>query len=371
VFAVFFVPFVSAVDLFLAQQGGFICYRIPALLSIPGTNVSLVFVEGRNNASSLSACGDNTNVKSIVMRRSTDGGATWAAQKTLFDCACGSGYECGYPSAVYDRDTNTTWLMLSTGKGTMVSSSTDQGTTWATPTNTPILGLDSFAKNPSSGHGIQLTTLCPGDKTGRLILPWVCGAHSYAAGSDSLYHSCLVYSDDHGKSWVLGASSLNGTREHEVIQTANCQPGQSGGALYSNQRNYQGDANTLGYRAYSWSFNGGATFNVSGYDTALTEPVTSQWVGIVASVLRLPPQGSGTDVLVFSDPSEKDARANLTARISTDNAKTWGKNVSIHSGPGGYTDLQVLSNGQIGVAYENGQSNEPYFQRISFSTFSV
>jgi len=43
----------------------------------------------------------------------------------------------------------------------------------------------------------------------------------------------------------------------------------------------------------------------------------------------------------------------------------------IHDGPAGYSDLQVLPNGQVAVAYESGETNEEYFQRISFSTFTV
>jgi len=360
------------------------CYRAPALISIPGSQTIMVFVEGRNGSSSVDECGNGgPPVKDIVMRRSKDGGVSWEAQRTLFDGRCIGNYECGYPSAVYDQQTSTTWLMYSSGSGTLVSFSTDEGQTWAKASNTSLETLDPNAKNPSVGHGIQLTSLCSGDKAGRLILPWVCGTHSLDPAPLASTYSCLVYSDDHGKSWVLGAIALAGTRESELIQVAECSKSK-GGVLYSNQRNEE-STSSEGHRAYSWSYDAGETFASNGIDPQLTEPVTSSWIGIVASVARLPPTASGSsDLIIFSDPASTAARSDLAYRYSSLTGSgnvTWSTSIMIHSGPAGYSDLGMpsvsnlvhksMAQPELLVVYENGLTGEEYFQRVSIQTLTI
>jgi len=278
------------------------------------------------------------------MRKSSDLGKTWGDEIDLFDCKCGSGNECGYPSVVVDSVNKVMWLMYSGGTGTMVTRSTDNGGTWSTPAK---LQVDTFAKNPSVGHGIQLKPLCGPQYSGRLILPWVCGEHSLKRASP--YHSCLVYSDDHGSSWKLGAIAQAGSRESEIIQLSTCNG--TGQTVYTSERNYAGPT-PHGERLYSISSDSGVSYSVEGIDKQLVEPVTPDWTGIVASILTL--TNNNKEYVLFSDPDSNDSRSNLTIKISTDHAATWPTSMVIDSGPSSYSDMVALSSTSIGITFEQG-----------------
>jgi len=336
--------------LFSANKGGFNCYRTPAVVRLANSHL-MVFVEGRIGSSNVSQCGLASSKKSIVARISPDNGRTWNPPVALFDCKCGSGYECGYPSVVTDLITKTTWLMYSGGTGTQVTSSTD-GLTWATPTS---LHIDENAKNPSVGHGIQLDNTCGNTNVGRLLLPFVCGQHSLLRDQASPYHSCIAYSDDNGKSWKLGAIAQAGSREAELLQTSNCKSGM-GQSIYLSERNYQGPQ-PLGRRLYSWSSDSGQTFSSEGLDPQLIEPVTKDWTGIVASVLRF--KTPSTEYILFSDTDNPSDRRNVTIRSSTDFGKSWSAGITVYSGPSSYTDMVQIDTTSVGIAYEQGVST-PY-----------
>jgi len=335
--------------LFEANTGGFNCYRTPAIVRLANSHL-MVFVEGRIGSSNVSECGLSSSKKNIVARLSTDNGRNWNPQVSLFDCNCGSGFECGYPSVVTDLITNTTWLMYSTGTGTQVTS-TNNGLTWTTSTT---LAINNDAKNPSVGHGIQLDNTCGNANVGRLLLPFVCGQHSLRDQS-SPYHSCIVYSDDNGKTWDLGAIAQAGSREGELIQTSNCKSGM-GQSIYLNARNYAGPQ-PLGRRLYSWSTDSGKTFSSEGLDSQLIEPVTKDWTGIVGSVLRF--KTPSTEYILFSDTDNASDRKNVTIRYSTDFGKSWSDGITVYGGPSSYTDMIQMDDTTVGIAYEGGVTS-PY-----------
>ena len=65
-------------QLFTSGQGGYTCYRIPALVSW-GEGELFAFAEGRADN-----CADFGNVD-ILMRKSVNGGKTWSAARVLVD----------------------------------------------------------------------------------------------------------------------------------------------------------------------------------------------------------------------------------------------------------------------------------------------
>jgi sialidase-1 len=333
---------------------GFQCYRTPAIIRTPNNDL-IVFVEARKGSQNVSQCALAASQKSISYRKSSDNGKTWDPTKIVADCKCGPGNECGYPSAVVDNTTNTVWLMYSGGAGTYIVKSTDNGDTWSTPE--VLKGVPSFAKNPSVGHGIQLTPLCGQQHAGRLILPWVCGAHSLTPSNKaSIYHSCLVYSDDHGSTWNLGLSAQEGSREAEVLQLNSCHPGK-GQTLYMSERNYQGPT-PYGHRLFSWSYDSGNSTTLEGVDPELIEPVTKEWVGVVASAISFTGHNNQQYIL-FSDPNSPNERVKVSVKASSDLAKTWSQALVIDSGLSSYTDMVQIDENTIGITLEEG-TETPY-----------
>ena len=62
-------------------------------------------------------------------------------------------------------------------------------------------------------------------------------------------------------------------------------------------------------------------------------------------------------MIIFSNPASTKGRVNLTLRVSMDDAKTWPLAKVLWAGPSAYSDLAVLSNGQIACLYEGGAEN--------------
>src|SRR6266481_6996706 len=82
-------------DVFRAGEGGYHTYRIPALIaSSKGT--LLAFCEGRRNSAS------DTGDIDVLLRRSFDGGKTWAAVQRIADMAEDT---VGNPTPVIERKT--------------------------------------------------------------------------------------------------------------------------------------------------------------------------------------------------------------------------------------------------------------------------
>src|SRR5262245_44271006 len=127
-------------DVWTAKSEGYHSFRIPsAIVTLKGT--VLAFCEARKK--NRSDWGDID----LVLRRSTDGGATWSPTQIVWDDGPNT---CGNPCPVVDRSTGTVWLLLThnlgadpqakivdgTSQGTRtvwVCKSDDDGLTWSKP----------------------------------------------------------------------------------------------------------------------------------------------------------------------------------------------------------------------------------------------
>lgn len=321
------------VDLFRAGEGGYHTYRIPALVATK-RGALLAFCEGRR--ASQSDAGDID----LLLRRSTDGGATWGPVEVVVD---DGDKTCGNPCPMVDRDSGDIVLLISTNLGAdrehaiqhghaaprlaAVLRSTDDGLTWSAPRDISATarkpGFRWYATGP--GHGLQLAS-------GRMIAP--CD-HSTGPGHDE-QHSHLLYSDDAGHTWALGAILPGKTNECIAVETA---PGE----LYLNMRNYFG----MNQRVTARSTDGGLSFGPLTHEAALTDPVCQASAILVAPGLT-----------AFSNPSSKK-RENMTLRLSRDNAATWPRAIVLWSGPSAYSDLAVLPGGSLACLYERGEKH-PY-----------
>lgn len=332
-------------DVFVAGKEGYHTFRIPSLLVSPSGNL-LAFCEGRKIGR-----GDSGDID-LVMKRSTDGGATWGSLQVLFDDA---GNTVGNPCPVIDRATKTIWMPLTWNHGKDVekkimagtgidtrrvwmSHSTNDGHTWTKPIDvtatTKQPGWGWYATGP--GNSIQL-------KNGRMVVP--CD-HTTLEGQ--IRRSHVIFSDDHGKTWKLGGVLGDGLNECQVAERQD-------GSLLINMRCYRGK----NLRAIATSTDGGTTWGDVTLDAALIEPVCQ------ASLIR---HGTEGNVLLFSNPASKK-RERMTVRRSNDGGKTWPASRVLHAGPAAYSALADMPDGSVGCLYECGEAS-PY-ERIRFERFSA
>jgi sialidase-1 len=332
----------AQVEVFRAGQGGYSSYRIPALVrSAKGT--LLAFCEGRRNSAA-----DSGDID-VLLRRSFDGGKTWQPVQTVADKGTDT---IGNPAPVVDRKTGAILLLLTSNPGTAterqitgatapartvwIARSTDDGGTWSAPVE-----ITSQVKRPEwtwyatgPGNGIQL-------RSGRLVVPC-----DHNRRDDNSRHSHLIYSDDHGATWHIGAVAEEKTNESAVAERHD-------GSLLLDMRSYHGKNR----RAEQVSRDGGITLEPLTLVDALIEPVCQ------ASLIS-----AGGRQLLFSNPASTK-RENMTVRWSGDDGNTWSSSRVIHSGPSAYSSLAMLNGRSVGLLYERGEKT-PY-EQISFTRLDV
>lgn len=328
------------------------CYRIPAVVrSAHGT--LLAFAEHR-----LANCGDAGDID-LVVRRSTDGGRTWGPQ-ILVDA--GNGDTHGNPVPIVDRRTGRILLISTHNPGRTDSAgcavpcprtpylqySDDDGVSWSTPRD---LGAqikrpdwDSwYASGPN--HGIQLVH---GRYAGRLVFG-VNAETSDGHGHPIANHAALVYSDDDGDSWRLGAVDTyrypaGGGYPQKPSELSIAE--RSDGSIYVAGREQGGT--DVGNRDHAVSRDGGASFATP--FTTIPDLVTPMVEG---SVLRL----AGSSRMLFAAPADTDRRRWMMIRSSYDKGRTWDdadQGKLITTDWSGYSDLVQIGAEEIGLLYEGG-----------------
>jgi sialidase-1 len=170
-------------------------------------------------------------------------------------------------------------------------------------------------------------------------------------GSDTSY-AAVIYSDDHGRHWILGKPAGELTNEGQVAELAD-------GSLLYNMRSYRGQNR----RAVSRSTDGGQTWSDPVLDAGLVEPVCQ-----AAFVSFTGKPGRGRDWLLFSNPADTK-RDNMAIRISRDGGRSWSAARSLYEGPAAYSSLAVLPDGKIGCLYERGDRG-PY-EKLTFARFDL
>ena len=344
------VPRPNVERLFVSGETGYGRYRIPAVYVTPKQTV-LAFCEGRVQATGLTGNID------IVLRRSTDGGQTWAPLQVVADDGPNT---LGNPCPVVDRSTGIIWLLLSRSLGedtedeiaagtskertqVWVTKSSDEGVTWAKPVN-----ISAQATRPQwtwygtgPGIGLQLPS-------GRLFIP------SYHANEKTgIYQTHSLYSDDHGQTWQIGGIVRDETTESVAALRTD-------GTLVINTRNIAPRDATIRNRVIALSRDGGTTWTDVGHDPALTES-SCQGSLLVYSGLG---DNSKSRWLFVNPPGP--GRRQLTLRLSYDEGRTWPKSRVIEPGSSEYSSLGRLPNGDIGLLYERN-TQKKYAPEIVFT----
>jgi sialidase-1 len=341
-----------------ANEQGYACFRIPAVVKSK-KNTLLAFAEGR-----VDNCGDTGDID-MVLKRSTDGGRTWSPLQLVNE---GGGDTHGNPVPIVDRETGRIFLFTTYNAGRdddkpcatpcertpHLQYSDDDGATWSAPVD-----MSDQVKKPewdwwlATGpvHGIQLTK---GRHAGRLVF----GISGEASDGTAAYANdgALVYSDDHGRTWHVGAT---GRTEFPKGGTFTQKPQEitvtelADGSVYASARDQGGTA--VGNRSYAVSRDGGKTFSTPW--TAIPDLVTPTVQGAVLHLDR-----PGADRTLFSSPSDTDRRRWMMIRSSWDGARTWDsaeQGTRITSDWSGYSDMVQISstrerNAEIGLLYEGG-----------------
>ena len=328
------------------QQGanGYHTFRIPAMVQA-NDGTLLAFCEGRKNSTS------DTGDIDLVLRRSFDGGNTWQPMQVVWSDFINT---CGNPTPVVDRSNGRIWLFMthnfgwdtqeeiangtSDGVRTIWSCySNNNGATWSTPVNrfNEVQLPDTRWDATGPGNGIQLTT---GANAGRLIIP--------AIGRN-------IQSDDHGATWTQSGYLTGGSSEATVVEL-------DYGTLMRNDR-ATGDYKQYNRRIVCYSYNQGASWSGLQVRDDLVCPICQ------ASAIYHHISGQTDDMLVFSNPAAT-TRIKMTVKISYSNGGAWEHQKLIFPADSAYSSLASLSDGNIGLLYENGDGS-PY-HRITFARFS-
>ncbi len=348
-------------DVFVSGQEGFQTFRIPSVL-VTKSRMVLAFAEGRKTRG-------NQSENKIVLKRNTDGGATWSALQVIAD---GGKSSLNNPCAVIEQASDRVFLMyqsyppgvcdhnkdLAPGYDSerivrsWLLTSDDDGKTWSQPqdvTRSCKAATEATTIASGPGIGIQLTR---GPHTGRLIIP-------FNEGPFGRWNVYAVYSDNCGKTWQMGqrppgahvANSKGGetslVNEVQMVELAD-------GAVMLNSRSYGGKR----LRKTAISQDGGVTWSPVVEDEHLREP------RCMASILRY---SFDKSTLLYSGPDSSERR-NGAIRVSYDEGKTWPVKKVIERGLFAYSCLTRLADDRIGCLYETGVKDS--YEKIVFTTFS-
>ncbi len=310
-------------------EGGFGCYRIPAVICTAAGTL-IVSYECRLTP-------DDWDTRAVGMRRSTDNVKTWServiagrhdrlAVNNPVLCAMRDGCVLLLYQLNYER----TFVRRSFDDG--LTFSREKEITAAFEDFRPAYDFNVCAVGP--GHGIELDN-------GRIVLPvWL-------ASSPQRHHSPSVtaslVSDDGGATWqggdVIAASdTLPNPNETTAAQLED-------GSVMFNIR-HQGKTRR---RAAAVSPDGKRNFTEPAFDDGLRDP---QCFG---SLLSLHDRG----LLAYSGCDSETARENLKIKLSRDGGKTWAAEIPVY-GKAGYSD----------IAYKDGRIY-CFFERDGLSALSV
>ncbi|MDO4790880.1 MAG: cell wall-binding repeat-containing protein [Buchananella hordeovulneris] len=342
-------------------QGGFRCYRIPALATNNDGEIVAQW-DGRPNN-----CGDSPEPNSIVQKISADNGVTFGEQ-TVAAAGQPRAPKHGYsdPSLIVDRRNGHmySFFVKSYDQGIWGSQlgtdpanrnvlhavyikSVDGGLTWqdpvfVTPQITEGHETEWKGRFATSGNGIQLLH---GPHAGRLLQPYS------VWNKNGQKHAVTLYSDDQGATWKRGEPLGENFDENKLVEL-------SDGSVMINSR----QTTRHGDRYVAISRDGGHTWGEYYRDPQLVDP------GNNASIIRAYPNAEPTDpkakVLLFSNSANASGRTNGTIKMSCDDGETWTTAKQFKDGAMSYSVMSVLGDGNIGILYE-AENNDITFARFN------
>ncbi len=353
-------PLIRHVDVFRAGVDGYHAYRIPAIVTAADGSL-VAFAEARKENRGDPGAGDID----LVAKRSTDGGATWAAMQLVDDP--GVKWSASNPTPVLDRSNGRLWILYNRwepGYGTDKSKpGTSNNQTWARFS-------DDHGKSWSAPRDLTRATrdydqwgaifLGPGGaiqtKSGRLLVPSAMKHDAFhlqgwtgsAPGPVGVMRAYAIYSDDHGATWKRGDLCGALTNENQFVELAD-------GAVMMDARQNSGPR-----RWNLVSANGGESWSAA---------LPGQELGAVATSIErftLKSAGADRDRLIWTGPTGP-GRKHLVVRVSYDEGQTWTGERVLYGGLAAYSDAAILRDGTAGILWERGVSGSTQF--VTFTRF--
>lgn len=278
----------------------------------------------------------------VLMRTSTDNGATWSAASTVatddtYDVQVGGGVVLSTGRVVLALCLNSISPAEPMGDSTRIIYSDDNCASWSSPytVDTDFSDWDHM----TGGNIVELD-----DGTLRMVI--------FGADSGDSYQSAQIYaSDDEGETWgdavLIGDGETDG-RKYQEPNLVLLQNGQLMVLLRSDQTTL---ADSRFYTSYS--DDDGATWS------AKTE------VFAATGAPRIIQLSDGILMCIYRDVSDKQA----DYRISRDNGETWEDPVSFSTGASdlmAYASMAEYDPGVIGIAWSDQDSEtnaDIYFKR--------
>lgn len=334
------------VNVWKSGEEGYAAFRIPAVEAAPDGTL-LAFAEARKY--NLADPGEKGQEIDLVLKRSTDGGATWSASVLIEHSGA---YWCSSnPATLVDRTNGRVWVFYLRCKPACSTStarpgtddvanlarwSDDQGATWSEPLDMTAASRDLADTQwrisvPGPGGAIQ-------DRQGRLVVPmW-----RFAP-----WGGFVVFSEDHGQTWQRGGAIPGGLAgdEDQLVELAD-------GRLLLDVRQQKG-----AHRWMSTSSDGGRSWS----ELRPGQTVTP----VCCAIERYTLQSAGDDRnrIVWTGP-QGPGRKTLVVRISEDECQTFPREWVIADEPAAYSDLTRLPDKSIGVLWERGDYRFITFTRL-------
>lgn len=329
---------------------GVSAFRIPGLVTSNKGTLLAVYDVRYNSSVDLQEHVD------IGLSRSTNGGTTWEKMRIPMSFGEFNGLPSaqngvGDPAILVDKTTGTIWIVAvwTHGMGNrrawfnslpgmslnetaqlMMVKSDDDGKTWSQPVNVTSQVKDPDWRFLLQGPGRGITM-----QDGTLVFT------TQFIDSESLPHAGLMYSKDHGKTWIISSPARSNTTESQVAEVAP-------GVLMLNMRDNRG-----GSRAVSITKDLGKTWEEHPSNRrTLQEPVC------MASLIKVPANENvfGKDILLFSNPNTTKDRKDITIKASLDGGLTWKESNQLlldEEYGWGYSCLTMIDKETVGIMYES------------------
>lgn len=338
---------------------GVFAYRIPGIATTPqGTLIAVYDVRHYTTF-------DLQEDIDVGMSRSTDGGRSWEKMKIIMDMGEWGGLPqaqngIGDPAVLVDEATGEIFVVavwthgLGNGRAwnkvgdgfspeetaqLMIVSSKDDGRTWSEPRNitSQVKHRDWRFTLQGPGRGISM-------KDGTLVFP------VQYVGPDMVPSAGIMYSRDHGRTWLCHGPARANTTESQVAEV-------SPGVLMLNMRN-----NLRTGRVVCTTSDFGRTWTEHSSTGKLREPVC------MAGLLHVPAEDNvlGKDILLFSNPDTEKGRSHITVKASLDGGETWLPENSLlldEEEGWGYSCLTMIDRKTVGILYE-GSVSQIVFQAV-------
>lgn len=350
--------------IFYPGLNGSQCYRIPSIIATHRGTL-LAFAENR-----LGGCGDQ-GTHNLVVRRSSDNGATWGPLITVFagvvPCpGCPAAVSNPNPVEVtFPNGTRSILLAFDTMNNPrpwshgldMTMWSHDDGVSWVGARATEYPPQPNVGSLIGPAVGLQLQAP---EARGQIVF-WITSGFGFTSGF-------LAVSKDYGETFTASQHVLKEPGSECSIAFA-AGPGNS--TLIMNCRSGQDSRRAQLY----WSLldNGTYASTEPTYPTQLTDPgCQGSILSAAAGAGSVPGSGSGagaaTHVLYTSNAASTSARERMTIHRSDDGGVSWSAGQVIHAGPSAYSQLVQLPNGSMAVLFEAGVRGA--YETISFAPFA-